>query len=144
MARLCLAIRGLSSTPVDRALSPEGVVMQNTPWARTLGAKLGVIFLVLLGVSVALVFANQRMLLSIKGDAAATNQLGLGQTRAVEMLYVAHRIANEPAEQKSRWVARLREVIASTDRRTQTLRSEERRGGKECDSTCRARWSPYH
>src|SRR3546814_3073586 len=77
MARLCLAIRGLSSTPVDRALSPEGVVMQNTPWARTLGAKLGVIFLVLLGVSVALVFANQRMLLSIKGDAAATNQLGL-------------------------------------------------------------------
>src|SRR3546814_4459486 len=24
------------------------------------------------------------------------------------------------------------------------LRSEERRVGKECDSTCRARWSPYH
>src|SRR3546814_7038014 len=61
------------------------------------------------------------MLLSIKGDAAATNQLGLGQTRAVEMLYVAHRIASEPAEQKSRWVARLREAIATTDRRTQTL-----------------------
>src|SRR3546814_13232640 len=25
-----------------------------------------------------------------------------------------------------------------------TLRSEERRVGKECDSTCRSRWSPYH
>src|SRR3546814_17644550 len=24
------------------------------------------------------------------------------------------------------------------------LRSEERRVGKECVSTCRARWSPYH
>src|SRR3546814_16966869 len=24
------------------------------------------------------------------------------------------------------------------------VRSEERRGGKECVSTCRARWSPYH
>src|SRR3546814_12630274 len=24
------------------------------------------------------------------------------------------------------------------------LRSEERRGGKECVSTCRSRWSPYH
>src|SRR3546814_14917090 len=24
------------------------------------------------------------------------------------------------------------------------VRSEERRGGKECDSTCRSRWSPYH
>src|SRR3546814_10998023 len=26
----------------------------------------------------------------------------------------------------------------------QALRSEERRGGKECVSTCRYRWSPYH
>src|SRR3546814_19641115 len=25
-----------------------------------------------------------------------------------------------------------------------TLRSEERRVGKECVSTCRSRWSPYH
>src|SRR3546814_13459040 len=24
------------------------------------------------------------------------------------------------------------------------LRSEERSGGKECVSTCRSRWSPYH
>src|SRR3546814_18061077 len=28
--------------------------------------------------------------------------------------------------------------------RTAVLRSEERRGGKECVSTCRFRWSPYH
>ena len=27
---------------------------------------------------------------------------------------------------------------------TQTLRSEERRVGKECASMCRSRWSPYH
>src|SRR3546814_12215416 len=26
----------------------------------------------------------------------------------------------------------------------QILRSEERRVGKECVSTCRSRWSPYH
>src|SRR3546814_18197379 len=26
----------------------------------------------------------------------------------------------------------------------QTARSEERRVGKECVSTCRSRWSPYH
>ena len=25
-----------------------------------------------------------------------------------------------------------------------TLRSEERRVGKECSLTCRSRWSPYH
>src|SRR3546814_3144698 len=27
---------------------------------------------------------------------------------------------------------------------TQVRRSEERRVGKECVSTCRSRWSPYH
>ena len=26
----------------------------------------------------------------------------------------------------------------------QKFRSEERRVGKECVSTCRSRWSPYH
>src|SRR3546814_18786429 len=30
------------------------------------------------------------------------------------------------------------------DRRRIELRSEERRVGKECVSTCRSRWSPYH
>ena len=29
-------------------------------------------------------------------------------------------------------------------RRVAELRSEERRVGKECVSTCRSRWSPYH
>src|SRR3546814_4768351 len=27
---------------------------------------------------------------------------------------------------------------------SESSRSEERRVGKECDSTCRSRWSPYH
>src|SRR3546814_19743234 len=30
------------------------------------------------------------------------------------------------------------------DRSIAAIRSEERRGGKECVSTCRSRWSPYH
>src|SRR3546814_16392929 len=34
---------------------------------------------------------------------------------------------------------------AKTDRDTEsTSRSEERRVGTECDSTCRSRWLPYH
>ena len=28
--------------------------------------------------------------------------------------------------------------------RKRKIRSEERRVGKECDSSCRSRWSPYH
>src|SRR3546814_8961894 len=30
------------------------------------------------------------------------------------------------------------------DSKLSSLRSEERRVGKECVSTCRSRWSPYH
>src|SRR3546814_17394376 len=36
------------------------------------------------------------------------------------------------------------QVIAARTRLDTALRSEERRVGKECVSTCRSRWSPYH
>src|SRR3546814_2315241 len=35
-------------------------------------------------------------------------------------------------------------VIARTGEGSNGPRSEERRVGKECVSTCRSRWSPYH
>src|SRR3546814_16971772 len=38
-----------------------------------------------------------------------------------------------------RW--RLREFV---EHQAVDIRSEERRVGKECVSTCRSRWSPYH
>src|SRR3546814_8325406 len=41
-----------------------------------------------------------------------------------------------------RRVARRRHRGQRTD--AQAQRSEERRVGKECVSTCRSRWSPYH
>src|SRR3546814_4892531 len=34
--------------------------------------------------------------------------------------------------------------IAGMDRLVRFHRSAERSGGKECVSTCRSRWSPYH
>src|SRR3546814_10223388 len=39
---------------------------------------------------------------------------------------------------------RLRKHGRCPDVRTSWLRSEERRVGKECVSTCRSRWSPSH
>src|SRR3546814_17656580 len=45
------------------------------------------------------------------------------------------------------WVAALLAVLLSLDglfRSDLEDRSEERRVGKECVSTCRSRWSPYH
>ena len=35
-------------------------------------------------------------------------------------------------------------TAADDPRRRLLARSEERRVGKECVSTCRSRWSPYH
>src|SRR3546814_2837107 len=35
-------------------------------------------------------------------------------------------------------------TIDQTTSGSTTARSEERRVGKECVSTCRSRWSPYH
>src|SRR3546814_2569070 len=35
-------------------------------------------------------------------------------------------------------------LAKSLERDPQIERSEERRVGKECVSTCRSRWSPYH
>src|SRR3546814_3155846 len=35
-------------------------------------------------------------------------------------------------------------AIRSDDQNSEWTRSEERRVGKECVSTCRSRWSPYH
>src|SRR3546814_1175604 len=36
------------------------------------------------------------------------------------------------------------EQVSHRRRRNRHERSEERRVGKECVSTCRSRWSPYH
>src|SRR3546814_15579350 len=37
-----------------------------------------------------------------------------------------------------------RQHVAERVQRARIVRSEERRVGKECVSTCRSRWSPYH
>src|SRR3546814_18081245 len=41
-------------------------------------------------------------------------------------------------------VGRVPRTAPGTGRRAAPARSEERRVGKECVSTCRSRWSPYH
>src|SRR3546814_13747130 len=41
-------------------------------------------------------------------------------------------------------VGRLIHGIGGTGMKLNEVRSEERRVGKECVSTCRSRWSPYH
>src|SRR3546814_5848317 len=62
---------------------------------------------------------------------------------------------DDEAEHEGADIAELRHDDAGGDRKSAIgdeerhlhevgLRSEERRVGKECVSTCRSRWSPYH
>src|SRR3546814_10239399 len=56
----------------------------------------------------------------------------------------------DPGEEFSLWALvlltkrRISKSLRSSERPARTVRSEERRVGKECVSTCRSRWSPYH
>src|SRR3546814_10175693 len=52
---------------------------------------------------------------------------GIGYETAKELIGRGHRVA-----------------IGDVDEARVKERSEERRVGKECVSTCRSRWSPYH
>ena len=40
--------------------------------------------------------------------------------------------------------SRLQPIVQASGEGSLDRRSEERRVGKECQSTCRSRWSPYH
>src|SRR3546814_4077691 len=70
-------------------------------------------------------------------DVCSSDLIGLGPRgqpvqRAVELLRttVAHELHHS--------------FGGAALQRGDVLRSEERRVGKECVSTCRSRWSPYH
>src|SRR3546814_11716182 len=47
-------------------------------------------------------------------------------------------------EQGFQTLLELAAEFGTGDQRAEVERSEERRVGKECVSTCRSRWSPYH
>src|SRR3546814_1821857 len=70
-------------------------------------------------------------------DLVQQKTLNLQQANAaLELLYQSSRsLATRQANAEG-----LDELIS----RFQQRRSEERRVGKECVSTCRSRWSPYH
>ena len=43
-----------------------------------------------------------------------------------------------------RRVVTINDGVIGAEKSISFLRSEERRVGKECHTTCRSRWSPYH
>src|SRR3546814_1625259 len=61
----------------------------------------------------------------------------------VHGLYTYH-CQRKPGRSPVPFVKRFASVRQGPVLQTRTNRSEERRVGKECVSTCRSRWSPYH
>src|SRR3546814_12657391 len=79
--------------------------------------------------------------LSADGDlGAGMLATGAGAALASHLLKSGARaVLNTSPEPVSNWTASATEDVAVVG----GLRSEERRVGKECVSTCRSRWSPY-
>src|SRR3546814_2021347 len=65
------------------------------------------------------------------------------QTCALPIFEVARRLEAEDEALPKEWIKRYAEM-GFLGINVAEERSEERRVGKECVSTCRSRWSPYH
>src|SRR3546814_7177263 len=62
-----------------------------------------------------------------------------------ELLGIHRNVARGPKEQKeSKVKTAAAQSLKEQSKTPDAQRSEERRVGKECVSTCRSRWSPYH
>src|SRR6184192_1124535 len=80
--------------------------------------------------------ADARDLLEHKCQTIAKDQLHLPGGDFVDRVW-------KDSDRPTR-VLRSIESLLDHGRLAGTGRSEERRVGKECQSTCRSRWSPYH
>src|SRR3546814_16980727 len=67
--------------------------------------------------------------------------IGLQERRIVEKL---RRLWSRDGNEWQLAVENIGDTEAGGSLLTQATRSEERRVGKECVSTCRYRWSPFH
>src|SRR3546814_12039766 len=78
---------------------------------------------------------------------AVRRRTGAGQPEGGELRAEPAEIrrdrGKEPARRRG-WRRQLVPRAGRVHRRGAEIRSEERRVGKECVSTCRSRWSPYH
>src|SRR3546814_18237992 len=71
----------------------------------------------------------------------------LGEMRATADALTAEATEGLSAAEREQLIDLVERVRANLSRRIcqkEKERSEERRVGKECVSTCRSRWSPYH
>src|SRR3546814_17979035 len=85
-----------------------------------------------------------------RGNVSGAGAFGIAHRRSGGALLMAIEIkmpALSPTMEEgtiAKWFVKAGDKVASGDILAEIERSEERRVGKECVSTCRSRWSPYH
>ena len=85
---------------------------------------------------VALVSQDKEFLQSVKTAFASSD--------AIDLVVIEKNVAELRGE-AARGPLRVDDLVLDVGgTRVVSLRSEERRVGKECTATCRSRWSPYH
>src|SRR3546814_15605282 len=78
------------------------------------------------------------------GETGISSVATLARAGAGQLAFLANpRYRNQLSESAASAVV-MRADDAQGHAGTALVRSEERRVGKECVSTCRSRWSPYH
>src|SRR3546814_4948485 len=76
--------------------------------------------------------------------AGVARQFGMGGQRRQRRAQFMRRVGDEAAFAVHGGFQPRKQAVDRHDQGLQFGRSEERRVGKECVSTCRSRWSPYH
>src|SRR3546814_18528282 len=74
---------------------------------------------------------------------SALAALPLSMATQTTSVWLAAGIIGMAAAAQSMWASNIFTIVSDIYPK-HAVRSEERRGGKECVSTCRSRWSPYH
>ena len=91
--------------------------------------------------------------LAVDGDAMAVVVQALVPARAAAIVFTRHPVSGRSDQMLINAAPGLGEAMVSgtitpdtivVDKGTRSVRSEERRVGKECGYQCRSRWSPYH
>src|SRR3546814_12938169 len=80
---------------------------------------------------------DRRMMTNLDGVFAAGDIV-----RGASLVVWAIRDGRDVSEMMHDWLKA--KAVSNAARERAAARSEERRVGKECVSTCRSRWSPYH
>jgi methyl-accepting chemotaxis protein len=103
----------------------EGDMARQIPWLKSLGARLGLLSVAILGCAILLIVADFGMLGDIDAARAQTNILGHNRSDAYQLLALTERLARDTGDQRVRTLGEVGEVRGQIDRRFDAVRGGE-------------------